>query len=83
MKVMSGFKEGQSVFLLTTGEIVIVKEILVFKDNVLYQVADELGFTSIYAYDGLCESFPDLVKKLIDFGIDLSEIKRIVNRAIK
>ena len=24
MKVMSGFKEGQSVFLLTTGEIVIV-----------------------------------------------------------
>lgn len=82
MKVMSGFKEGQGVFLLT-GEIVIVKEILVFKDNVLYQVADKLGFVSIYAYDGLCESVPDLVKKLIDLGIDLSEIKNIVNKILK
>lgn len=82
MKVMSGFKEGQSVFLLT-GEIVIVKEILIFKDKVLYRATDELGLLSAYTYNELCESIFDLVKKLIDLGIDLSEIKNIVNKAIK
>lgn len=82
MKVISGFKEGQSVFLLT-GETVIVKEVLVLKDIVLYQVIDKLNIVSAHPYDELCESVFDLIKKLIDLGTDLSEIKRIVNRAIK
>ena len=82
MRVISGFKEGQGVFLLT-GEIVIIKEVLVLKDKVLYRVADELGFLSTYTYDGLCESIFDLVKKLIDLGTDLSEIKNIVNKIPK
>lgn len=82
MKVISGFKEGQVAYLLT-GDIVIVKEVLVIKDIVLYQVVDKLNIVSAHPYDELCESVCDLIKKLIDLGTDLSEIKNIVKKAIK
>lgn len=37
----------------------------------------------LQTYDELCESIFDLVRKLIDLGTDLSEIKNIVNKAVK
>ena len=82
MRLISGFKEGQSVFLLT-GETVIVKEILILNGRVLYQIVDKFNVVSECYYEELCESIFDLAKKLIDSGTDLSEIKNIVNKILK
>ena len=81
MKNCTGIKEGQAAFLIT-GEIVIIKDIIVNSDLVLYLVLDKDGQWQFYKRKQLYLNLETLLKDLFKSTKDINTIKSVVNKLV-
>lgn len=81
MKNCTGIKEGQAAFLIT-GEIVIIKDIIVNSDLVLYLVLDKDGQWQFYKRKQLYLTLETLLKDLFKSTKDINTIKSVVNKLV-
>ena len=81
MKNCTGIKEGQAAFLIT-GEIVIIKDIIVNSDLVLYLVLDKDGQWQFYKRKQLYLKLETLLKDLFKSTKDINTIKSVVNKLV-
>ena len=77
----TGIKEGQAAFLIT-GEIVIIKDIIVNSDLVLYLVLDKDGQWQFYKRKQLYLNLETLLKDLFKSTKDINTIKSVVNKLV-
>ena len=77
----TGIKEGQAAFLIT-GEIVIIKDIIVNSDLVLYLVLDKDGQWQFYKRKQLYLTLEALLKDLFKSTKDINTIKSVVNKLV-
>lgn len=75
----TGIKEGQAAFLIT-GEIVIIKDIIVNPDLVLYLVLDKDGQWQFYSRKQLYLKLETLLIDLFKSTKDINTIKSVVNK---
>lgn len=78
----TGIKEGQAAFLIT-GEIVIIKDIIVNSDLVLYLVLDKDGQWQFYKRKQLYLKLETLLKDLFKSTKDINTIKSVVNKLVE
>lgn len=78
----TGIKEGQAAFLIT-GEIVIIKDIIVNSDLVLYLVLDKDGQWQFYKRKQLYLKLETLLKDLFKSTKDINIIKSVVNKLVE
>ena len=78
----TGIKEGQAAFLIT-GEIVIIKDIIVNSDLVLYLVLDKDGQWQFYKRKQLYLKWETLLKDLLKSTKDINTIKSVVNKLVE
>ena len=78
----TGIKEGQAAFLIT-GEIVIIKDIIVNPDLVLYLVVDKDGQYQFYGRKQLYLKLETLLIDLFKSTKDINTIKLVVNKLVE
>lgn len=78
----TGIKEGQAAFLIT-GEIVIIKDIIVNPDLVLYLVVDKDGQYQFYSRKQLYLKLETLLIDLFKSTKDINTIKSVVNKLVE
>lgn len=78
----TGIKEGQAAFLIT-GEIVIIKDIIVNPDLVLYLVVDKDGQYQFYSRKQLYLKVETLLIDLFKSIKDINTIKSVVNKLVE
>lgn len=78
----TGIKEGQAAFLIT-GETVIIKDIIVNPDLVLYLVVDKDGQYQFYSRKQLYLKVETLLIDLFRSTKDINTIKSVVNRLVE
>ena len=82
MKNCTGIKEEQAAFLIT-GEIVIIKDIIVNSDCVSYLVLDKDGQWQFYKRKQLYLKLETLLKDLFKSTKDINTIKSVVNKLVE
>lgn len=82
MKNCTGIKEGQVAFLIT-GEIVIIKDIIVNSDCVLYLTVAKNGLLQYYSRKQLYLKLETLLIDLFKSTKDINTIKSVVNKLVE